>query len=207
MYNNSQSYYGYHYQLPVEFATVVRAEEQHENFVITDSGLVINPKFPHLGASPDDLIACDCCGLGCLEIKCPYCNKDSLPESANFIEDDSKLKKSHEYYYQVQMQIYLRKVKFCDFAVWTKKGIHVERIVAEQEEFFTDVIADVNEFDKFCLLPELVLLNPNTIRYVCQGLYIIQTCVQSRDTLVINIMIEYNSPNILTMQCCDKYRG
>ena len=124
--------------------------------MITDSGLVINPKFPHLGASPDGLIACDCCGLGCLEIKCPYCSKDSLPESANFIDDDSKLKKSHAYYYQVQMQIYLHKVQFCDFVVWTTKGIRVERIVAEQEEFFTDVIADVNEFYKFCLLPELI---------------------------------------------------
>ena len=36
---------------------VVRAEEQHETFVIT------NPKFPHLSASPDGLIACDCCVL------------------------------------------------------------------------------------------------------------------------------------------------
>ena len=35
----------------------------------------------------------------------------------------------------------------------------------------------------------MVLLNPNTIRYVCQGLYIIQTCVQSHDTLVINNLL------------------
>ena len=92
----------------------------------------------------------------CLEIKCLYCNKDGLPESPNFINDDSKLKKSHEYYYQVQLQIHLCKVKFCDFVVWMKKGIPVERTVAEQEEFFTNVIADVNEFYQFCLLPELI---------------------------------------------------
>ena len=48
----------------------------HENFKICDSGLVLDPDIPHLGASPDGLVSCDCCGEGCLEIKCPLCKKD-----------------------------------------------------------------------------------------------------------------------------------
>ena len=31
--------------------------------------LCVHPHFPHLGASPDGLISCRCCGTGILEIK------------------------------------------------------------------------------------------------------------------------------------------
>ena len=44
----------------------------HVNFTIAKSGLVLNPEWPHLGASPDDIVQCDCCGKGVVEIKCPY---------------------------------------------------------------------------------------------------------------------------------------
>ena len=47
------------------------AKGQHSNFKVMVSGLVVNTKYPHLGASPDGIIECKCCGIGCLEIKCP----------------------------------------------------------------------------------------------------------------------------------------
>ena len=40
--------------------------DEHESFEINPAGLYINPLAPHLGASPDGLISCDCCGLGIL---------------------------------------------------------------------------------------------------------------------------------------------
>ena len=51
----------------------LQASRNHTNFTINDSGLIINPSYPHLGATPDGKISCECCGTGCLEIKCPYC--------------------------------------------------------------------------------------------------------------------------------------
>ena len=45
---------------------------------VSDTGLYINPDVPHLGAPPDGLVTCDCCGEGCLEIKCPLCRKDQF---------------------------------------------------------------------------------------------------------------------------------
>lgn len=44
-------------------------ESVHENFQIFDSGLLINRDFPYLGASPDGIVSCDCCGIGLCEIK------------------------------------------------------------------------------------------------------------------------------------------
>ena len=44
-------------------------ESIHQAFSITECGLFINVNYPFLGASPDGLISCSCCGLGICEIK------------------------------------------------------------------------------------------------------------------------------------------
>ena len=59
-----------------------KAVLSHDNLEITDSGLVINPQWPFVGASPDGIITCKCCGRGVLELKCPYCNREETIESA-----------------------------------------------------------------------------------------------------------------------------
>jgi len=43
-----------------------------DEFCYQPAGLFVNTDFPHLGASPDGLIPCKCCGEGLLQIKCPY---------------------------------------------------------------------------------------------------------------------------------------
>ena len=59
-----------------------------------------------IGASPDGLVECSCCGKGLLEIKCPYCIKEKLPdeEFSGFCKskhpDKWGLKKDHAYFYQ-----------------------------------------------------------------------------------------------------------
>ena len=40
-----------------------------------DSGLIINPTFPYLGAIPDGRAACKCCEDMPVEIKCTYCQR------------------------------------------------------------------------------------------------------------------------------------
>lgn len=62
-------------------------QELHVNFEIRDSGLVINPKYPFLGASPDAVPSCHCCGDIVVEIKCPYCQRDkSVSEEIDCLE-------------------------------------------------------------------------------------------------------------------------
>ena len=48
----------------------------HDNFKVTECGFFIRLDFPYLGSSPDAIVECDCCGKGCVEIKCPYCIRD-----------------------------------------------------------------------------------------------------------------------------------
>ena len=50
-----------------EYVDVVSKE--HQNFSMKTSGLIINPCWPHMGASPDGIDECSCCGVRYLEIK------------------------------------------------------------------------------------------------------------------------------------------
>lgn len=39
---------------------------------IESRGLLVNPKYPYLGASIDSLVICEGCGTGLIEVRCPY---------------------------------------------------------------------------------------------------------------------------------------
>ncbi|XP_038128927.1 uncharacterized protein LOC119775105 [Cyprinodon tularosa] len=54
-----------------------KMENQHCDFELSQSGFIINPKFPQVGASPDAIVLCTCCGKGCVEIKCPFKYRDN----------------------------------------------------------------------------------------------------------------------------------
>ncbi len=45
------------------------ALHSHTNVKVEDSGLFLSVEYPFIGASPDGLVTCDCCGDGILEIK------------------------------------------------------------------------------------------------------------------------------------------
>ena len=53
-------------------------KNKHTNFTVKDSGFVMSKEYPFMGASPDGMTECSCCGIGCLEIKCPLCPHDSV---------------------------------------------------------------------------------------------------------------------------------
>lgn len=137
-------------------------ESSHHNFKCAKSGLVLNPKYPHLGASPDAVVSCDCCGEGCVEIKCPFCIRDKqitdAVDSVAFLEMENgqpTLKKTHGYYYQVQTQLFLCEREFCDFVTWTQGDMIVERIEPD-EDFWEDIVSKATIFFKTVILPELV---------------------------------------------------
>ncbi|KAK3105286.1 hypothetical protein FSP39_021680 [Pinctada imbricata] len=103
---------------------------------VHDSGLCINPAFPFLGASPDGKV-CDKGVCGILEVKCPYQARDMTIQQAIesiprfclcMIGDSVKLEETHAYYYQIQGQLMITGASFCDFVVFTRKDIFVQRI-------------------------------------------------------------------------------
>ena len=85
--------------------------QTHMNYICTILGLIINTIYPHLGANPDGIINCKCCGEGLLEIKCQFSVKDLHParqaDKVNFSSAFGMLKRSHKFYAQVQGQLSL----------------------------------------------------------------------------------------------------
>jgi len=54
----------------------------HEGLVIADSGLVINPQWPFIAASPDGVVNCKCYEKLILEIKWPSTHRNDSIEVA-----------------------------------------------------------------------------------------------------------------------------
>ena len=139
-----------------------RASGQHEGLEYHPSGLHVNPQFPHLGASPDGLICCECCGEGTVEIKCPYkyrqCNPMDVQDPHFCLQPNSEgmsLSHPHEYYTQVQGQLAVCQRLFCDFVCWTPCGMHVERIDYDPT-YFSELKQKLDKFYYTAVLPELL---------------------------------------------------
>ena len=96
---------------------------------IFEAGLFVKRDLPYIGASPDAIGTCDCCGTFVVECKCPYSIKDERVLDAwnrtEFLQMDSGkvcLNKGHKYYNQLQGEIVLSYCFKGYFVVWTQVG-------------------------------------------------------------------------------------
>jgi hypothetical protein len=140
----------------------------HPEIVMTASGVIINPLWSFLGASPDGAIY-DPLHLqepfGFLEIKCPYSARNLTPAEAcaksGFCcrltsTGQLELKETHQYYAQVQGQMALGERPWCDFVLFTLKGISVQRICFNETYWTTKLLPKLTSFYDNCVAPELV---------------------------------------------------
>ena len=86
-----------------------------------------------MGVTPDDIVQCECCGVGVIEVKCPfYVSRKAFTQMLLRIivflhhngEGTLTLKENHAYLYQAQMQMRFAAPQYCDFIVW-KKGSYL----------------------------------------------------------------------------------
>ncbi|KAK1904600.1 Exonuclease [Dissostichus eleginoides] len=143
---------------------LVAMQDHHEDINVAASGLILNPELPWIGASPDGVVSCACHEPGILEIKCPFsakdrslleCTKDSrfcltVPEGGVM-----SLKLDHSYMYQVQAQMCVAEVMFCDFVVWTPQELFKQRIMFDGA-FFDVAHSKVVNCIRTGILPELL---------------------------------------------------
>ena len=99
----------------------------HKEFTFSESGLFVDPSRPYLGASPDLLVHCSCCGMGLSEMKSPFSIVNEITSAKNLpylVEHDNvtMLRKEHAYYAQIQGQLALPGRTYCDFFVFTRVG-------------------------------------------------------------------------------------
>ena len=96
----------------------------------------INSKFCWLSASPDRVVHGASNAEELLEVKCPFSARDcSLVEFAakrgsclQLVSDSLRLKRNHNYYFQVLGQVGVCGKSWCDFVVWSPTEMFTERI-------------------------------------------------------------------------------
>lgn len=140
--------------------SVLNTNETHDNMQFEESGLHISLEHPYIAASPDGIVSCDCCGKGCIEIKCPFSLKDKpITEECEFLriaeDGELHLDETHQYYYQVQTQMGVTKTEYCYFVVWTEKDIHIEQILFDVD-FYNELCVKSLHFFQTAILAELV---------------------------------------------------
>jgi hypothetical protein len=87
--------------------------------------MFIDKEKPWMHATPDFLCTGSCCGDGCGMVKCPISienwDVDSYIQNKNAclekVDGNFRLKRNHQYFYQVQQQLFITGRQYCDFVV------------------------------------------------------------------------------------------
>lgn len=116
---------------------------QGHSINIESCGLVIDPVNFIFGATPDGKVICNG-EYGILEVKCSeeYKNLDPqdiciLSKNPSIISTEGQLKINinHTYYDQVQMQLALTTQTWCDFVLYTAKGMVIDRVQFDEKHW------------------------------------------------------------------------
>lgn len=160
-----QTTWGLEHEQDARHAYTQKMSACHKNLQVRMCGFLVNTAFPEVGASPGGLTTCECCGKGCLEIKCPFkYRSDSIQQTLDEHDKDFcleltanglNLKKTHHFYSQVQTQVFVANAKHCDLVVWTQKDMAVVRIFPDVH-FWESRLKKAQEFFQKVCLPELV---------------------------------------------------
>ena len=139
----------------------------HRELLVTPSGFLISETQPFLGASPDGAVydpSDSCQPFGFLEIKCPYSQRNVTPLDAcsasgfccTATNGELCLRRTHPYFAQVQGQMAVGKRPWCDFVIYTTRGVSVQRIPFDQDYWDNKLLPKLTTFYKCCVAPEIV---------------------------------------------------
>ena len=132
-------------------------------------GFVICKEHQFLGVSPDAVVHDPSCkdSFGLAEVKCPYSSSHLTPVEAckagNFFcelemnsdgQERLRSKRGHPYYAQVQGQMAITGRKWCNFIIYTEKGINIEHIDFDQDFWDKDLLPKLVEFFDNYFAPE-----------------------------------------------------
>lgn len=128
--NNPAVLHGRQYE-----STAISQLQQIKGQEVKSAGLFISPEHPYLGASPDGLLGEHCI----IEVKCPYNGRNGIivpGDDFKFLEyigDKIRLKRSSDYYFQIQGQMALSQRHSCVFVVYTFKEMLIEEVSFKYE--------------------------------------------------------------------------
>lgn len=105
------------------------------NVRVLPCGFVVRPEAPHLGASPDWRVfdENDTYPFGLVEVKSSSAYNVTNVAFMTIRNGKAKLKESHRFYWQVQGQLAVTGLHWCDFVTETITDLTVQRIWRDDE--------------------------------------------------------------------------
>lgn len=67
-----------------------------------------------------------------------------------------RLKKNHNYYFQIQGQLNICRREYCDFILYCDNDFHVETIKRDENIWKNIMVPKLREFYENCILPEII---------------------------------------------------
>ena len=138
---------------------VAEMAERGQPVSVRSCGLVLDTNHRFLGASPDGMVYDSTARprYGLLEVKCPYsafCKNLTVEQAAKddrdfcmeCVDGGLRLKRSHAYHWQVQGQLAISRLRWCDFFVWTGSSSFVERIRADTSMWVNTMLPKLRAF-------------------------------------------------------------
>ena len=117
-------------------------------FHVKKCGLFISDSHPFLAASPDGLVGED----SLVEVKCPFSGKDEpiMPgPQFPFLHTNMSLKHEHNFYMQIQGQLFVTKRKVCYFVIFTfhkENGLHFQQVPYDETFCEEELIPKLEKF-------------------------------------------------------------
>ena len=146
--------------------------DQGRDIIVGPCGFLVSESHPFLGATPDGTVydpSNTKQPFGFIEVKCPYSQRDCTPveatKSTGFCcelqptpdgNQTLKLRQNHRYFAQVQGQMAVGQRPWCDFVIFTNKGISVERVPFDEYYWQHTLLPKLEDFFDNCLGPEIV---------------------------------------------------
>ena len=124
-----------------------------ETMIVKQSGLHLMPE-KALGASSDGLVtytSVDTCCLGCLEIKCPYSIDKNITIEMTPQKNLGTKRGEDHYYAQVQGELAVIGIEWCDFVVYRNGEVVVDRL-----DYWSTLEQKLEEFYVHNVIPEIL---------------------------------------------------
>uniref|UniRef100_A0A8C5EMQ3 YqaJ viral recombinase domain-containing protein n=1 Tax=Gouania willdenowi TaxID=441366 RepID=A0A8C5EMQ3_GOUWI len=110
-------------------AYTAQTAHQHTDQQVQTCGFFVNPAFPQVGASPMPLSPAPVVGKDCTILQA--CSSEDRNFCLYVVDGQVHLKKNHQYYTQVQTQLFVTESSYCDFVVWTLMDTVILRIAPD----------------------------------------------------------------------------
>ena len=149
-------------------SSYVSYQKSKGKFVQIEScGLYVDKELPWLAASPDAIVTDFSKAShrkGCLEVKCPYvCERQTVTDARKNVsgfyladvDGKTELSKSHMYFYQVQTQMHVTCLNWCDFCVWSPVGEPFVQRIGYEKAFMDKALIKAQNFYFNKFLPSI----------------------------------------------------